>query len=217
MKKFFDFRPHFLQPHFRLIYLFVWGLLISTLDQSLVLIVLNVAFLIFLSALIFRARQPLLHYAKRWLLLQCFTFLLWLTLSWRIGAQGVEWNQAGIQLALLISLRMNLLLLSLWCFLWQINDAILVQAIAKLPLPPKLIQLFVLTVRYIALLGEVRQKMDLAMRARGYRAGLNKRTFYVTAQSVALLLVRALLKAETAQIALKCRGFQFGEKTRGKS
>ena len=118
-----------------------------------------------------------------------------------------------METALLISLRMNLLLFSLWLLLWKMNDAVLVQAIGKLPLPPKLIWLFVLTVRYIALLGELQQKMDLAMRARGYHAGLNRRTLYVTAQRVALLLVHALLKAETAQIALQCRGFRFGEKT----
>ena len=50
------------------------------------------------------------------------------------------------------------------------------------------------------------------MRARGFRPGLNRRTLYVTAQSVALLLIHALLKAETAQMALKCRGFQFGKR-----
>ena len=104
------------------------------------------------------------------------------------------------------------MLISLWLFLWNINDAVLVQAMGKLPLPEKLIQLFVLTVRYIALLGELRQKMDIAMRARGFRPGLNRRTLYVTAQRVALLLIHALLKAETAQMALKCRGFQFGKK-----
>ena len=142
-----------------------------------------------------------------------FTLLLWATLSWRIGADGVELNPSGMDTALLISLRMNLLLFSLWLLLWEMNDAVLVQAIGKLPLPPKFIWLFVLTVRYIALFGELRQKMDLAMRARGYHAGLNRRTLYVTAQRVALLLVHALLKAETAKIALKCRGFRFGEKT----
>ncbi|WP_303013186.1 energy-coupling factor transporter transmembrane component T family protein, partial [Rodentibacter pneumotropicus] len=87
-----------------------------------------------------------------------------------------------------------------------------IQALGKLPLPEKLIQLFALTVRYIALLGELRQKMDRAMRARGYQPKFNFRTLYVTAQSVALLLIHALLKAEMAQIALKCRGFQFGKR-----
>ncbi|GAA6941009.1 hypothetical protein AOH328_06320 [Helicobacter pylori] len=174
---------------------------------------LNGITLILLVVLIYCCRDPYFPYLKRWLVFNGFTLLLWATLSWRIGTEGIELNPEGMETALLISLRMNLLLFSLWLLLWKMNDAVLVQAIGKLPLPPKLIWLFVLTVRYIALLGELRQKMDLAMRARGYHAGCNRRTLYVTAQRVALLLVHALLKAETAQIALKCRGFRFGEKT----
>lgn len=207
------FPPHFFAPHLRLIYLFLWGLVISALSKPSLLLWLNGIVLILLVILIYRRRDPYFPYLKRWLVFNIFTLLLWATLSWRIGIDGIELNPSGMDMALLISLRMNLLLFSLWLLLWKMNDAVLVQAIGKLPLPPKLIWLFVLTVRYIALLGELQQKMDLAMRARGYRAGLNRRTLYVTAQRVALLLVHALLKAETAQIALKCRGFRFGEKT----
>ena len=210
------FPPHFFAPHLRLIYLFLWGLVISALSEPSLLLWLNGITLILWVILIYRHRDPYfpyLPYLKRWLVFNGFTLLLWATLSWRIGTEGIELNPDGMETALLISLRMNLLLFSVWLLLWKMNDAVLVQAIGKLPLPPKLIWLFVLTVRYIALLGELRQKMDLAMRARGYHAGLNRRTLYVTAQRVALLLVHALLKAETAQIALQCRGFRFGEKT----
>ena len=208
------FTPHFFVPHLRLIYLFLWGLVISALSKPSLLLWLNGITLILLVILIYRSRDPYFPYLKRWLAFNIFTVLLGVTLSSRIGVDGVELNPSGMDTALLISLRMNLLLFSLWLLLWKMNDAVLVQAIGKLPLPPKLIWLFVLTVRYIALLGELRQKMDLAMHARGYHGGCNRRTLYVTAQWVALLLVHALLKAETAQIALKCRGFRFGEKTK---
>lgn len=200
------------QPHFRLIYLFIWGLIISGLSDLTWLIPLNVlAVSLFFISLLF-SQKSFLPYLKRWFALVIFIALMWATLSWQIGENGIELNFQGIELAEKLSLRTHLLLISLWLFLWNINDAVLVQAIGKLPLPEKLIQLFVLTVRYIALLGELRQKMDIAMRARGFRPGLNRRTLYVTAQSVALLLIHALLKAETAQMALKCRGFQFGKK-----
>ena len=200
------------QPHFRLIYLFIWGLIISGLSDLTWLIPLNVlAVSLFFISLQF-SQKSFLPYLKRWFALIIFIALMWATLSWQIGENGIELNFQGIELAEKLSLRTHLLLISLWLFLWNINDAVLVQAIGKLPLPEKLIQLFVLTVRYIALLGELRQKMDIAMRARGFRPGLNRRTLYVTAQSVALLLIHALLKAETAQMALKCRGFQFGKK-----
>ena len=200
------------QPHFRLIYLFIWGLIISGLSDLTWLIPLNLlAVSLFFISLQF-SQKSFLPYLKRWFALIIFIALMWATLSWQIGENGIELNFQGIELAEKLSLRTHLLLISLWLFLWNINDAVLVQAIGKLPLPEKLIQLFVLTVRYIALLGELRQKMDIAMRARGFRPGLNRRTLYVTAQSVALLLIHALLKAETAQMALKCRGFQFGKK-----
>ena len=200
------------QPYFRLIYLFIWGLIISGLSDLTWLIPLNVlAVSLFFISLQF-SQKSFLPYLKRWFALIIFIALMWATLSWQIGENGIELNFQGIELAEKLSLRTHLLLISLWLFLWNINDAVLVQAIGKLPLPEKLIQLFVLTVRYIALLGELRQKMDIAMRARGFRPGLNRRTLYVTAQSVALLLIHALLKAETAQMALKCRGFQFGKK-----
>ena len=200
------------QPHFRLIYLFIWGLIISGLSDLTWLIPLNaLAVSLFFISLQF-SQKSFLPYLKRWFALIIFIALMWATLSWKIGENGIELNFQGIELAEKLSLRTHLLLISLWLFLWNINDAVLVQAIGKLPLPEKLIQLFVLTVRYIALLGELRQKMDIAMRARGFRPRLNRRTLYVTAQSVALLLIHALLKAETAQMALKCRGFQFGKK-----
>ena len=200
------------QPHFRLIYLFIWGLIISGLSDLTWLIPLNaLAVSLFFISLQF-SQKSFLPYLKRWFALIIFIALMWATLSWKIGENGIELNFQGIELAEKLSLRTHLLLISLWLFLWNINDTVLVQAMGKLPLPEKLIQLFVLTVRYIALLGELRQKMDIAMRARGFRPGLNRRTLYVTAQSVALLLIHALLKAETAQMALKCRGFQFGKK-----
>ena len=200
------------QPHFRLIYLFIWGLIISGLSDLAWLIPLNVlAVSLFFISLQF-SQKSFLPYLKRWFALIIFIALMWVTLSWKIGENGIELNFQGIELAEKLSLRTHLLLISLWIFLWNINDAVLVQATGKLPLPEKLVQLFVLTVRYIALLGELRHKMDIAMRARGFRPRLNRRTLYVTAQSVALLLIHALLKAETAQMALKCRGFQFGKK-----
>ncbi|HBO37043.1 MAG TPA: ABC transporter permease, partial [Pasteurellaceae bacterium] len=82
-----------------------------------------------------------------------------------------------------------------------------------LPLPTKLIRLFVLTVRYIALLGELQQKMDIAMRARGFQPKCNRRTLQITAQRVALLLIHAMLKAEVSSMAIQSRGFRFGKRT----
>lgn len=200
------------QPHFRLIYLFIWGFIISGLQNINWLITLNISVMFTFILFISMGKQDFFLYLQRWIRLLIFIALMWTTLSWRIEENGIEFYPQGIRIAEILSLRTNLLLFSVWLFLWNINETVLIQALGKLPLPEKLIQLFALTVRYIALLGELRQKMDRAMRARGYQPKFNFRTLYVTAQSVALLLIHALLKAEMAQIALKCRGFQFGKR-----
>jgi len=133
---------HLFQPHFRLIYLFIWGLIISGLSDLTWLIPLNaLAVFLFFISLQF-SQKSFLPYLKRWFALIIFIALMWATLSWKIGENGIELNFQGIELAEKLSLRTHLLLISLWLFLWNINDAVLVQAIGKLPLPEKLIQLF---------------------------------------------------------------------------
>ncbi|TCP97708.1 cobalt/nickel transport system permease protein [Cricetibacter osteomyelitidis] len=212
--KFSVFSPHFLllsllQPHWRLVYAFLFGLAISAIQQIDWLIGLNCAAIITLLLTLIFNKKSLKPYFFRWLAINGFTLLIWLTMSWKISGQGIGFNPEGIRLALLISLRMNLILFIIWLCLMNVTDVILVQAIAKLPLPSKLIQLFILTVRYISLLGEINRKMDIAMRARGYQPKLDRRTVKVYAQRIVLLLIHAMLKAEKAEMALKARGFQF--------
>lgn len=145
--------------------------------------------------------------------------LVWLTLSWKITEQGLVLNPMGIQLARLITLRFNLILSLTRLLLIDMNKSLLLQALCRLPLPEKLLHLFVLTVRYISVLGDVHKKMDMAMRARRYQPKLNSRTLFIASQRVALLLIHALVKAEKTEMALKARGFQLHDvkKTQDKS
>ena len=135
-----------------------------------------------------------LPYLKRWFAFSHFIALMWAALSWQIERIGIELNFQGIELAGKIEFADSFIVDFSLAFCGILMMQYFVQAIGKLPLPEKINSTFVLTARYIALLGELRQKMDIAMRARGFRPGLNRRTLYVTAQSVALLLIHALLK-----------------------
>lgn len=202
------------QPHFRLIYALIFSLIISGIHSVKILLILTACLVCVVAIL--RACYPfsLKTYAKKWVKFNLFTLLLWLTLSWQINTTGVAFSAHGVELASLISLRANLILLTMWLLLAKMSDTRLVQAVAKLPLPAKLIQLFVLTVRYVALLGELNQKMEIAMKARGYQPKCNVRTLKFTAQRVALLLIHAMARAERAEMALKARGFQFGDNRR---
>ena len=195
-----------LEPHYRLVYACLFGIIVSSLTLVKLLAILTACVLFAVSFL--HSHQPK-HLLKRWLKFNLFSVLLWATLSWKIGEQGIMWNVHGIELATLITLRMNLIVLSVWLFLHHVTDTILVQAIAKLPLPAKLIHLFILSVRYISLLAELNQKMDMAMKARGFHPKFNLFTMKVYAQRVALLLIHSMLKAEKAEIAMKARGFKL--------
>ncbi|UKH23297.1 MULTISPECIES: energy-coupling factor transporter transmembrane protein EcfT [Actinobacillus] len=201
-----------LQPHWRLIYIFIAGLAISALHSVNILLILTACVAVLLIGLQLYYRHSLKALFTRWLKFNVFSVLILLTLSWRIGSGGVEWNPKGLELALIISLRMNLIVSVMWLGLFNVTDTVLVQAIGKLPLPSKFIHLFVLTIRYIALLSELNRKMEMAMRARGYQPRCNMRTLMITAQKVSLLLIHAMVKAEKAEIALKARGFKFGKR-----
>lgn len=195
-----------LEPHYRLVYACLFGIIVSSLTSVKLLAILTACALFVVCFL--HSHQPK-HLLKRWLKFNLFSVLLWATLSWKIGEQDIMWNVHGIELATLITLRMNLIVLSVWLFLHHVTDTILVQAIAKLPLPTKLIHLFILSVRYISLLAELNQKMDMAMKARGFHPKFNLFTMKVYAQRVSLLLIHAMLKAEKAEMAMKARGFKL--------
>lgn len=195
-----------LEPHYRLVYACLFGIIVSSLTSVKLLAILTACALFVVCFL--HSHQPK-HLLKRWLKFNLFSVLLWATLSWKIGEQDIMWNVHGIELAILITLRMNLIVLSVWLFLHHVTDTLLVQAIAKLPLPTKLIHLFILSVRYISLLAELNQKMDMAMKARGFHPKFNLFTMKVYAQRVALLLIHSMLKAEKAEIAMKARGFKL--------
>lgn len=192
--------------HHRLIVTFGFGIIVSAISSVNFLLILTACLALWVCFL--HSHQPK-HLLKRWLKFNVFSLLIWLTLSWKIGSNGIELNPNGIELAKLITLRMNAIVLSVWLLLHHLTDTLLVQAITKLPLPKKLKHLFILTVRYISLLSELNDKMDMAMKARGFQPKFNLFTIKVYAQRVALLLIHAILKAEKAEMAMKARGFRF--------
>ena len=197
-------------PHYRLIYAFLFSITISSIQSVNLLLIFTACMAACVAACVvfLHSHQPK-HLLKRWLKLNLFSLLIWLTLSWRIEPHGIVLNPLGITQATLISLRMNFIVLSIWLLLHHITDTLLVQAIAKLPLPKKLIHLFVLSIRYISLLGELNDKMEMAMKARGFQPHCNRFTLKVYAQRVALLLIHAMVKAEKAEQAMKARGFNI--------
>ena len=74
-------------------------------------------------------------------------------------------------LALQITLKMNAILLFVSAMLTNMTDIDLAYAVKRYPLPDKLIKLFILTIRYIAIFSETKQQLETAMKARDSAKG----------------------------------------------
>ncbi|MFT3758922.1 energy-coupling factor transporter transmembrane component T family protein [Thauera sp.] len=145
---------------------------------------------------------------RRLLAVNGFVALLWLSLPWQLGADGITVSAAGRELALQISLRTNAIALFCLGLLDGLDSFAIGRAAAGLGLPARMARLLALMVRYFGLLAGSRRRIERAMRARGFRPGMNLRTLRVSAQLVALLLVQAMLRAERVEVAMRARGFR---------
>ncbi len=81
-------------------------------------------------------------------------------------------------------------------------------ALHGLRVPEKLVRLLVMSVRYLAILRAEARRGHEAMRARGFRPRSNRHTWRSYGYLIAMLLVRALERAQRVEDAMLCRGFQ---------
>jgi len=81
------------------------------------------------------------------------------------------------------------------------------KAAHALRVPGLLIQLALLSYRYLFLLAEELQRLRIALRVRGFRQRTNRHSFRTVGQVAGLLLVRSHERAERVAQAMRCRGF----------
>lgn len=144
---------------------------------------------------------------RRALTVNLFVVMVWATLPWSLSAAGLAWSDSGVLLAQQISLRTNAIALLCIALLAGLDACAIARAAAGLGLPAPLARLLVLTVRYLGVLDETRRRIDIAMRARGFRPAPTRRGLAVLAQQTALILVHAVLQAERVELALRARAF----------
>jgi cobalt/nickel transport system permease protein len=136
-----------------------------------------------------------------------FLLALACTLPWSVGATGLAFRPEGAGAALIIAARTNAVCLCAAALLHGLDTFTIGAVLADLGLPPKFVRLFLLTARYLGLLGDTAARLKRAMRARGFRPGANLHTWRTYANLVGMLLVSAIARAERVEAAMKCRGF----------
>jgi cobalt/nickel transport system permease protein len=125
--------------------------------------------------------------------------------AWRLGPVAVSWHGASVALfvaakALTVLTFMLVLLASA-----PLEDTL--KAAHALRLPGLLVQLAVLTYRYVFVLSGELGRLRVALRVRGYRNRANRHSYRTVGHVAGTLLVRGYERAERVGQAMRCRGF----------
>jgi cobalt/nickel transport system permease protein len=129
-----------------------------------------------------------------------------LTLPWLMRNSPGGWR-AGVELGLVVMAKaLTVLTLVLTCLTAAPLEATL-KAAHALKVPGLLVQLFLLTWRYLFLLAEELGRLRTALRARGYRNRFNRHSYRTVGQVAGSLLVRSHERGERVSQAMRCRGF----------
>ena len=150
---------------------------------------------------------------KRLLAANAFILFLWVftpfttpgTPVWSIGP--LEATDAGVRLSLLVTLKCNAIIASLFSLTAGLTLSESAMALQKLGLPPKLVMLLLFTGRYIESFSQEYKRLRDAARLRGFAPKTTLFTYRVYATLMGQLFVRAFARAERTGEAMRLRGF----------
>lgn len=114
----------------------------------------------------------------------------------------------GIQLAGLITLKCNAILLCIMSLAATIPTSDMGQALASLRVPDKFTLMFILCFRYLHLIREEYGRLAAAARIRCFRPGTNLHTYRTYGYLLGMLLVGSYERGKRVYQAMCLRGFQ---------
>lgn len=165
------------------------------------------AFLVLLS------RPPLSVVAARLFPVNIFMLFLWLVLPFTHPGEpvfvlrGLSASRSGIELAALVTVKANAIVLIMVAFLSTMSVAALGHAAHRLYFPKKLVHLLLLTYRYVFVIENEYRQLVRAARMRAFIPGSNIHTYRTYSYLAGMLLVRAHARARRVHQAMLCRGF----------
>ncbi len=152
-------------------------------------------------------RLPLRWYLARLGLMAALLAPFVVTLPFLLpGPEGVpSWH--GVEVALLLSAKAATLVTLALVLLTSAPVVDTLKAAHCLRVPGLLVQLFLLTYRYLFLLGEELARLRVALRVRGYRNRATRHCYRTIGHVAGTLLVRSHERGERVSQAMRCRGF----------
>ena len=120
---------------------------------------------------------------------------------------GYPASADGLWRAAAITLKSNAIVLMTLALLGSTELVDVGHALEALGAPAKLVQLLLMTVRYIDVLGREYRRLRLAMTVRGFRMRCNVHTWRTMGYLFGMLFVRSFERADRIGAAMRCRGF----------
>ncbi|MDY6906425.1 MAG: cobalt ECF transporter T component CbiQ [Thermodesulfobacteriota bacterium] len=201
---------HRLDPRIRVVVAVIYALVVAVCTTFPPLIL---AFSVAAGMICF-AHLPAKTLLRRILLVNGFIGLFWVMLPltyggtplFRIGVVTI--SRPGVLFAALLTLKSNAILLSLIALIATMPFVTLGQAMSRLYLPDKLVNLFLLTYRYIFVIEQEYKRIMRAVKIRGFVPRTSFHTYKTYAYVVGMLFVRASERADRVFAAMRCRGFK---------
>ena len=125
--------------------------------------------------------------------------------AWRLGPVAV--SPKGTQVALLLVQKALAVITLMLVLITTTPAATIGHAARALRVPGLLVQLAMLTYRYVFLFGGELGRLRIALRVRGYRNRPNWHSYRTVGHVAGTLLVRSSERAERVGQAMACRGF----------
>jgi len=164
------------------------------------------AFAVFLVVLI---RPPLAALARRMAAVQVFLLFLWVILPLSAGGptgfRGL--SRQGVELALLITLKSNAIVLLTISLLATSPIQRIGQGLHRLSRSPKMTMLLLLTYRYLFVIAEEFQRLRRAARLRCFQPRTSLHTYRTYGHLIGMTLVRSWERAGRIRNAMILRGF----------
>lgn len=157
--------------------------------------------------------QSLCFIVRRLWIANIFILFLWFIVPfttpgeivWQYGVLKV--SKPGLDLALLVTIKANALICIFIALVVPLGLPFLGAALSYLKIPEKLIWIFLIMGRNIAVLSHEWKILAEAARLRAFRTRTNIYSYRVIASMLAILLLRAHEKAEIASEAILLRGY----------
>ena len=148
----------------------------------------------------------------KWVSVFLIPFLLIMPLSypgeaaWHVLGLPFAWE--GFRLAVLIVIKALAIVLCAYVMFGSSRFDISMIALQRLKCPTIVVQMLLFTYRYIFVFLAEMQRMDVAMRARGFIKRADRRTLHVMGNFVGTLLVRSFERTERIYKAMLSKGYQ---------